>query len=389
MKISVGDVLEIKIEKMVAGGSGLSRHQNAVIFVPKSAPGDTLKVEITEAKKNFYFARILEILQPSAERRVAPCPYYSECGGCDWQHLEETSQLRIKQQLIRETFSKFLPGEFLPEFEIRPSPKSFRYRNRIQPKNQNSHFGFYAQGTHNLIEIEDCLITEEKLMSAWPQFKKEILDKKIPRGRYEFYLDENEEPRWYELGEEKDSQGFSQVNRFQNDNLILELLNYSQDFPQKPSRIIDLYAGAGNLSFPLSEAFKKTSVIAVEKHLGLAQLARKRAEMLKLSPKQFEVFCADVSLFMKRFLLQKNDLVILDPPRIGTEGLVMKALAAAEIPRFIYVSCNPVTWARDLKLFYDQAQLQGLKPRVEKLLALDMFPQTSHVELLSEVRIDS
>lgn len=374
---------------MVVGGAGLARHHGAVVFVPKSAPEDVLKVKITEAKKNYFEAEILKVLQPSPHRRETPCPYFEKCGGCDWQHLELESQLQFKKNLVQETFSKFLPKEVLPKFEIRSSPRDFRYRNRIQPKIQNSRIGFHARGSHDLVEIEDCLITEEELMSAWPKFKKDLSDKKIKEGRFELYLDENEEPRWYEMAEEKDSLGFSQVNRFQNENLLLELLNFSQDFSSPPGRIIDLYAGAGNLSFPLSAAFKKTPLIAVEQHPALAATARKRAEKIKLSPKQFEVFCADVTLFLKRFPLHKDDLVVLDPPRIGTEGLVMKALAAAGIKRFIYVSCNPVTWARDLKVFYDHVQLRQSQPRVEKLLALDMFPQTSHIELLSEVRIDS
>lgn len=389
MKISVGDILEIKIEKLVAGGSGLSRYHGAVIFVPKSAPEDLLKVEITEAKKNFYFAKILKVIEPSPDRRTPPCPYFDDCGGCSWQHLTDESQLKFKHQLVQEIFSQFNPEMALPSFEVFASPQNFRYRNRIQPKIQNSRIGFYGAGTHDLVEIADCLITEEKLMSAWPVFKKEMATKKIVLGRYELYLDENEKPRWYETSEEKDSLGFSQVNRFQNDQLIEKLLQWCDDFPNKPGRVLDLYAGSGNLSFPLSQAFKKAPVIAVEQHRGLALAARKKAEAQNLSPKKFEVFCADVTQFLKRFQLNKDDLVILDPPRTGTDPLVMKALAGAGIPRFIYVSCHPVTLARDLKVFYDQAQLLQRKPRIEKLLALDMFPQTNHIELLSEVRIDS
>lgn len=389
MKISVGDQLEIKIEKLVAGGSGLSRHHGAVIFVPKSAPQDFLKVEIVEAKKNFYTAKILKIIEASPDRRIPPCPYFENCGGCSWQHLMDSSQLKFKHRLIQEIFSQFIPEMPLPGFEILESPQNFRYRNRIQPKIQNSRIGFYGAGTHDLVEITDCLIAEEKLMSAWPRFKKEIAEKKQAQGRYELYLDENENPRWYETGEEKDSLGFSQVNRFQNDQMIHKLIEWSENFPVKPSRVIDLYAGAGNLSFPLSKTFKKIPVIAVEQHPGLAQAARKKANELNLSPKNFEVFCADVSHFLKRFQLNKDDLIILDPPRTGTDPLVMKTLAAAGISRFIYVSCHPVTLARDLKVFYDQLQLVQHKPRIEKLLALDMFPQTHHIELLSEVRIDS
>ncbi len=389
MKISEGDILEIKIEKMAVGGSGLSRHQGAVIFVPRSAPEDLLKVKVIEAKKNFYTAEIIKILEPSRFRKTPPCPYFDRCGGCSWQHISEEHQRDFKHLLIQETFSKFLPECILPSFEVIPSPKDFRYRNRIQPKVQKSRVGFYEQNTHDLVEIEDCLIAEEKLMSAWPQLKKEISVKKITEGRYELFLDENEDPRWYEMSEEKDSLGFSQVNRFQNEALVNILLQWSKDFPDRPSRILDLYAGSGNLSFALSEAFKKSSLIMVELHQRLAQVARKRALEQNLSPKQFEVFCSDVSRFLKRFQLDQNDLVILDPPRTGTDELVMKSLAFARLKRFIYVSCHPVTMARDLKVYFDQAQLLGFKPRLEKFLALDMFPQTDHVELLAEVRIDS
>lgn len=394
MQIAVGNIIQVEIERLVVGGNGLARHEGAVIFVPKSVPQDQLKVKITEAKKNFYSGEIVEIVSASPFRREAPCGYFSQCGGCSWQHIGEEHQLKFKHQLVNDTFRKFLPDIPLPDFKIIPSPKNLRYRNRIQPNLKDSKLGFFAANTHNIVEIDDCLITEEKLMALWPKFKKEVLqkssrDKFGDESRFELYLDENETPLWYEMNQEKDSIGFSQVNRFQNHNLIETVVNWATDSIEVPQRVFDFYAGAGNFSFPLSSAFKKSQVIAVELHQGLARAARKKAENLKLSPKQFEIYGSDVHRFVKNFKLEPNDLILLDPPRAGSDAFVMRTLAVAKTKRFLYVSCHPVTLARDLGVYFAEAKKLGSAAKIARLIAFDMFPQTDHVELLAEVRIDS
>ena len=392
LQISVGKIIQVQIERLVVGGNGLARVDGAVVFVPKSVPEDQLKVKIVEAKKNFYTAEIVEIVSPSPFRREAPCIYFSRCGGCSWQHIQEEHQLRFKHHLVSETLKKFMPDVDFPEFKVIASPKNLRYRNRIQPNFKDGKLGFFAANSHNIVEIDDCLITEEKLMAIWPKFKKEVLQKSSQFGdesRFELYLDENEVPHWYEMNQEKASIGFSQVNRFQNQNLIESVVNWATDSIEVPERVFDFYAGAGNFSFPLSSAFKKSQIIAVELHQGLARAARKKAENLKISPKQFEIYASDVHRFVKNFKLEPNDLILLDPPRAGTDAFVMKTLAVAKVKCFLYISCHPVTFARDLAVYFAEVKKLGSTAKITRLTAFDMFPQTDHVELLAEVRIDS
>ena len=102
------DEIELKIEKMANEGKGLGRHDNQVVFVPLSVPGDILKVRITKKSKNFCEAEILEITTPSSDRITPPCPYYGDCGGCNFQHISYAKQLEIKNSLVEETLKKFL-----------------------------------------------------------------------------------------------------------------------------------------------------------------------------------------------------------------------------------------------------------------------------------------
>src|SRR4051812_19899822 len=121
----------VKIEKMAIGGYGLARHENLVIFVPYSVPGDEVLVEITDKKSNHAFAEIKAFLKKSPERVEPPCQYYESCGGCNWQHVQPQAQLQYKENLVRENLKKFL-GHEVSVNSIIPSPAPWRYRNRIQ-----------------------------------------------------------------------------------------------------------------------------------------------------------------------------------------------------------------------------------------------------------------
>jgi 23S rRNA (uracil1939-C5)-methyltransferase len=389
---TLGKNLQVTIEKLAIGGSGIARHDGLVIFVPDSAPGDELLVKITNKKKNFAEAQIQEILKPGPARRTPPCPIADRCGGCNWQHLTEAEQKNQKQILVQETLAKFLPGMELPFLPFKESPLSLRYRNRIQPKYSQGRFGFFARRSHDIVEAQDCPITEEKLAAEFGPIKA-ALDKKFLNSkdvqRIEIYLDQDEKPQWLLMGEEKEGVGFSQVNRFQNEDLLNTALSWSEGADY--DRIFDLYAGSGNFTFPLAEKYRSQQIIAAELDSKLVQKAQEKIQSAKSLNKRVHYYLSDVALFLKRTRLQAKDLVVLDPPRAGADEFVMKALAHANVEKIIYISCHPVSLARDLKYFFEtQAQVNpSRKLKLAKIQCFEMFPQTDHVETIAELAVDT
>ncbi len=375
--------LRVQVEKLAVGGAGLARHEGLVIFIPQAAPGDELLVERTVIKKNYAEAKILEILRPGPSRRRPPCPVAERCGGCNWQHLTEAEQQKQKSLFVQETLQKFLREisfDFLP---LQPSPKALRYRNRIQPKIKNGNFGFYERETHDVVDILDCPITEEALAQKIPEVRAWALQQRSS-GRLEMYLTEENLVRFGFVDESDEGIGFSQVNRFQNQDLVRTCLEWASGFRYK--NIYDLYAGSGNFSFPLASQFN-CPLTAVELSEKLVRRGKALVQK-KMSPVHFVQ--SDVESWLKKAQIQHDDLVILDPPRAGCSEEIMMALARSQPRKIIYISCHPVSLARDLKWFFDWSKKQN-RPHLSlrRVQSFEMFPQTDHVETIAELGVDS
>lgn len=379
----LGSKIKLHIEKLAIGGAGVARHEGVVVFVPQAAPNEEVLVEVSLVKKNYMEATLLEVLKPSPARREPPCPVASVCGGCNWQHITEIEQRKQKEQLVLETLKKFNPTlqfEYLP---LKESPRSFRYRNRIQPKFKNNHFGFFARNSHDIVEITDCLITEEALTTKFSEVKIWAQDKNSKDlQRLEMYISEEGSVRYGLITDEDDGIGFSQVNRFQNEDLVQTALTWAgeDDYPH----VLDLYAGAGNFTFPFAHKFKNAEITGVELNPKLVEKAKS-----KIKEKRMKYFLSDVESYMRRAVIGPDDLVILDPPRAGASEYIMRALAAARPKRIIYISCHPVSLARDLNWIFAWSQKLGTPMKLARVQAFEMFPQTDHVETIAELRVDS
>lgn len=379
----LGSKLQLKIEKLAIGGAGVARHEGLVIFVAQAAPNEEVIAEITFAKKNFAEAKILEIIKPSPFRREEPCPVAKVCGGCNWQHLTEEEQLKQKELLVFETIKKFnrdIEFKYLP---IQKSPRSLRYRNRIQPKFKNGKFGFFSRNSHQIIETNDCLITEDVLTQKFADVKKWAEHKgSADLLRLEMYIAADGEIRHGLITDEDDGIGFSQVNRFQNEDLLRTALDWAGD--EHYAQIFDLYAGSGNFTFPFADKYKKSRIIGVELNKKLVEKAQSQ-----IQGSQIQYHLSDVETYIRRAKIGRDDLVVLDPPRAGASETTMKVLADSAPKRIIYISCHPVSLARDLNWFFASSQKNGIKYRLEKVQAFEMFPQTDHVETIAELRVDS
>jgi 23S rRNA (uracil1939-C5)-methyltransferase len=374
----LGQRIPLKIDKLAVGGDGLGRHEGMVVFVPFSVPGDEILVEITQQKSNLAFARILDFIAKSPERIEPPCPYYFECGGCNWQHVDPMAQLKYKQDLVGETLRKFL-GFDTPVLPIIPSPRNWRYRNRIQLSAQGSRLGFKKRKSHDIIDIKDCLITEETLTTALENVRQSV---KSPQQKIELYLTSQGQAKWEEIEDLGEGVGFSQVNRFQNEDLIRTVLEWAR--PSSKS-ILELYAGAGNFTWPLAQKFPESSITAVE----LSEKLVERALVHKKDFPQVHYLASDVEKYVQKSfsngLPKPPDLVFLDPPRQGTTAIVMESLAMVHPQQILYLSCHPVSLARDLSYFLKAAERASLKYRLSRVQPFEMFPQTDHVETLVEL----
>jgi 23S rRNA (uracil1939-C5)-methyltransferase len=369
---------KVQIEKMAFGGDGIARHEGLVLFVALAAPGDELLVQITEKKKNFARAEIVEILSPGPSRIKPPCVYFGHCGGCNWQHLSYEGQLEQKEKIVREQLREHLAHVVFENIE--PSPQPLRYRNRIQLKYEQPRLGFYGRGTHEIVDIDDCLITEEALAKEIPPLKKSLsIGRKTAIPKIELLLKTSGEKEIVFEDSPFEGAGFSQVNRWQNEKLIATVLEWAATAPF--TAIYDLYAGAGNFTFPLLQKFPTVKVIGVELNSKTVQLAQKRIADQSLSPKKIDFFLADVELFLKRTSLVDNALIVLDPPRAGCSENVLKYIEHQPISRLLYISCDPSSLARDLTRLHSQKRPW----RLVRAKPFDMFPQTDHVETLVEL----
>ncbi len=367
--LQLDQILEVEIDRLSVGGRGVARHDGAVIFVERTAPRERVQVKVSFVKKNYAEAELLEVLVPSNARIEAPCPFYKDCGGCNWQHISYPEQLKQKQMLVHESLQKLSGFSDFKVEECVPSTSQFRYRNRIQVHTHNGKLGFFKKNTHEIAPIDDCLITDEKITAKFEQIRKSSEAKKTPRAqRIELKLDGMLEAESADLG-------FSQVNSLQNINLqklVCELAK-SLTKEQKSLQVFDLYCGNGNLSFVLAEALPQSKIVGVE--LSPKNVAQAKDHLKKIKHQgQIEFHQAKVETFLSSTTYDlTTNLVILDPPRTGCDPLVMQALASKKPRSIIYVSCHPATLARDLKFLSVDYKILVIKP-------LDMFPQTDHVE---------
>lgn len=359
-KFRLGQELDLKIDSLsYNGGRGVGRHEGMVVFVPWTAPGDDIRAVIVEVKPSFLVAQVKHWIRRSPFRRDPQCPVFSKCGGCVWQHVTYDEQLRQKQRILESSLKRLSGFEWLP---IVPSPDEYGYRNRIQVRKRGDAIGFLERGTSEIASTKACPIAEQEISAQIPSLSGQ------PDGRYE--ISRRKDGRVVAEAGQRDPEAslFSQVNTKQNENLIRAALEWVR--PLQPKHIWDLYCGSGNFSFPFAIGFPETSIDAVELSREAIALAEKQTSRIRW-------FAQDCVRFLKSRQNTPNLLVVLDPPRVGVDAAVIRELGRLKPRNLLYVSCNPMTFARDAERLREEGfalrQVQGF----------DMFPQTEHVELLA------
>jgi 23S rRNA (uracil1939-C5)-methyltransferase len=391
--LAVGDLHEVGIEKIVYGGDGLARIGAQAVFVPFAAAGDRLRVRIVECERNYARGAIEEIITPSPARRPPPCARFTVCGGCHLQHLDYAAQLDAKVSFIRESLHRLGKIEWTAEIGIRAAAE-FGYRSRAEIKITRGEggaprIGYYRAATQEVCEVESCPV----LLPA--------ANRELHRLHAEPSLISNDATRVYlTVGDDEvivtpangengrasefDSlgtahqriagvnYGFGVKSFFQGNRLMVEGLLDAAIGDTSGRLAVDLYAGVGLFSLQLAKRFDE--VCAVEGNRTAANHGIENARANGIHNVRYEPISVEAWLKYKSHELPRPDLVLLDPPRAGAGVSVIERLAALAAPKLTYVSCDPATLARDLRMLLDFGY------RIDSITALDMFPQTFHVE---------
>ncbi|MCK9286324.1 MAG: class I SAM-dependent RNA methyltransferase [Sphaerochaetaceae bacterium] len=377
--------IEVTIEKLIEGGDGLAHYDGKAVFIPQSLPQEKVLASIIEDKSDFSRAIVDEILEPSNYRVDPCCPYYGICGGCDFQHVKASAQAEFKQSLCFENLKRI--GQFdIEDADITILPvatgPSLGYRSRIRfhVDVDEQRAGFLAATSNTLVDIDHCPVATERLNRLLgekrPLLMKAATMRRVQQGwqrRTPFI----EVPAFE--GDTKvslsnfivhvtvldkvfavDSNAFFQTNRF----VLPEMVDFVRSHAVG-NRVMDLYSGVGLFAAFLEEPGRE--VIAVERNERALELARKNLSS------STQLYTQSVEHW-SRSQNESVDTVVVDPPRSGLGGEVVDAISSWEPKVVIYVSCNSVTLARDIKRFAQS----GYKPKL--LQVFDVYPQTSHVE---------
>ena len=395
---------ELTIEKLVYGGDGLGRADGRVVFTPYVLPGERVLVEPFSAKSGLLRASLREVLDPATGRVAPQCPCFGRCGGCHYQHAGYELQLAAKRSILRETLQRL--GKFEPPAEIEViAGEPWGYRNRAQFRMEGSSIGYLEAQSHRLCPITHCPISSPRVNETlaaligmmgdarWPRFVRSIevftnetetqlnvLDSEKPVAKRFFewcagaipgfvagLLDYPAAGFLCRVG----SGSFFQVNRFLIDELVRTAIGGSAG-----DSALDLYAGVGLFSLPLTRQFSQ--VTAVESGGSAVGDLRFNAERAGV---RLQIVQSSTEDFLKK-LAAPPGFVLADPPRAGLGTAVVARLAELKPPRITIVACDPATLARDL------AGLLAAGYRLDRLTMIDLFPQTFHIETVAALLLE-
>jgi 23S rRNA (uracil1939-C5)-methyltransferase len=435
--------LLLNIEKLIYGGDGLARlpagssgnddrGRGKAVFVPFVLAGEKIEAVLTEEKPGFARAKAGAIVEPSPHRVSPPCPLFSRCGGCHYQHAGYEHQLEIKKEILRENLRRIAKLELQCEIQIHPSPPwNYRNRSRLQVHPQPEFAtGYFKFSSHELLLVEECPISSplinrgiallwqtgragqavegvreveffanaddtrllieflcapearraavrawaEELCAAMPEIAGVVAFREPQKGVQEPLVAVGSSELTYQTktaAYRVSAGAFFQTNRFLTDELIkIVHMGCSGELA------LDLYAGVGLFSTALACNFRH--IVSVESSQTAARDLQYNlpvnGKAVQATAEQY--LTGETGRARKDALTppRKPDLVVVDPPRSGLGDPVARALASLGSPRLTYVSCDPATLARDL------VPLRAAGYRVEQVHLVDLFPQTYHLE---------
>lgn len=431
--VNKGEEYIIEIESVAALGSGVGRIQGFTVFIPHSVGGDIVKARITRVKKNFAEAEIVEIIEKSANRAEEDCPHFRTCGGCQFRHMKYESQLESKKEIVENAVRRIGGFTDFTLDEVIAAENAYHYRNkavfRAGYENGRVICGFNSAKSHNVTKTDGCLICNKDfsaiasavaehankysvppfdgkhgvLKSVFTRSSRKtgeiaavisINAKKLPHEDElakmilsvsdkisGVMLNTSEKTRvlygnetlMEEIGGinfKVSPESFLQVNPAQTERLYGKALEFAD--VKNTDTVMDIYCGIGTISLAAAKCAKR--VIGVEKVERAIDDARENAKLNGIDNAEF--FAAGAEEIVPELIKngEKPDVIILDPPRAGSDEKTLTAICAANPGKIVYVSCDAASLARDLKFICTHGY------KITRSAACDMFPHTAHIE---------
>ena len=383
--LKVGDRITVEIGPIAHGGHFIARHKGQVIFVRYGITGEEAVVEITSTSSKLARGDAIEILKASEDRVVPPCKYAvpGGCGGCDFQHIEISAQLELKRSVIREQFSRL--GRIEIDLDVLPvePTNGLHWRTRMDfAISKNGKPGLYSARSKEVTEIDKCLIAVEAINDPamfarnWKgEDRLEVAvsssgEKNVSRGGRSIsgptQLHEVVGEHTYEISPTSFWQSNSAAPQTLT-KLVMDLMAL-----RPGDQVCDLYGGVGLFTAPMAEDVGDIGKV----HL-IESSHRATQDALKIFEKMKNVVVHSGRVEQKLPLINRVDVILLDPPRTGAGEMVIKQMLAKKPRTIVYVSCDPASMARDARALEEGGY------HLNHIVGFDLFPMTQHVECVA------
>lgn len=378
--VVLSDAITVRIDRIVAGGNGIGFADGRAVLVPMTAPGDL--VEVRPGRKGPQ-ANLLRLLETGPDRTEPRCRHYGVCGGCNLMHLTYPAQLDAKRSMVVDALHR-IAGQAPPaDFVMVPSPEPFGVRARATwHPSPGGRPGYMRRGSNETIEITACPILEPALEAVRRSLE---IDRRLTgltngdqvslsaegAGRADIEVEVAGAAIRTHAG------AFFQSNIRLLDAFVRAVMDAGQFTPSDD--VWDLYAGVGLFTLPIGAVVR--NVWSVEADETASELARNNARRLAMD--NISVHTETAEAWLRATRQHAPDAIVVDPPRVGLSTTVVDGLSRIRPSRIVYVSCDPPTFARDV------ARLAEAGYRLATLTGFDMFPQTSHVELVSRLELST
>ncbi len=375
-----------KIKRIVYGGLGLAHFEERTLFIPYTAPGDTVEFSVESEKKGCLFGRAERIVEPSTSRIDARCPVFGECGGCDFLHLDYSDEVEVKKETAAATLRRIGGIKIEPD-SMTTCPQRFGYRNHALFKvGEGGARGFSRRESSSIVRFPEqgCLLLPPAMREAISALPAGAL---TPGTKVRARIDSFGNVHFWgvegvasppdvlmEAGGLKfpvAPEAFFQVN----DLLSSSLMELVASIPTGPVRnAVDVYCGTGFFTLPLAARAERVTGIEIQRQAVKSATAAARLNQVL----NVKFIREPAGRALSRF--KEADLVLTDPPRSGVTSDVLRSIARLSPREIIMVSCDPPTFARDA------ARLTSRKYHLASVHLVDMFPGTFHIEMVGLFR---
>ena len=392
--------MRVKIEKLDHFGRGICYIDGKICFVEGTLPLEDVKIKITLEKKKYMLGKVKDFYSVSEDRVDEVCPYKDKCGGCDLSHLSYKKENDYKCLKVKEILKKYADVDDIYVEDI-SFGEEYNYRNKITLHGEHNLIGYYKKNSNDIVPINKCLLVDRKInhiinvinmMDCDNNYNEVVI--KVSNDSEEVLVSINGQVKGYEvledlvdgliingevvkgergivsfIGNKKfiiTDKGFFQVNKTLTEQLYNEVLNIVKEV--KPKKVLDLYCGCGTIGIYISDYVDE--VVGVEVFKESIENAKKNTKLNNCHNIRF--ICDKVENVIDN-IKDNTDLVIVDPPRSGLDNKSIDVLLGMNVNNLVYVSCDPVTLARDIKLLKEKYDVVSIKP-------FNMFSRTYHVE---------